>query len=68
MATDLCRGSTLPTDAQVAAITAIGPPHSGRPRRFARRQLGFGAAAVTVRVVEPPLGEVAKVDFGLFGL
>jgi len=34
---------------------------------LAQRQLGFGAAA-TVRVVEPPPGEMAEVDFGLLGL
>jgi len=32
VAPGLCRGSTLPTDAQVAAIiAAIRPPHIGRP-------------------------------------
>lgn len=38
MATGLCRGSTLPTDAQVAAIiAAIRPPHIGRPATLAER-------------------------------
>jgi hypothetical protein len=38
VATDLCRGSTLPTDAQVAAIiAAIRPPHIGRPAALAER-------------------------------
>lgn len=36
--------------------------------RFAQTHLGFGAPAVTVRVAEPPPGEVAEVDFGLLGL
>jgi len=115
VATGLCRGSTLPTDAQVAAIiAAIRPPHIGRPaalaerltaqraqvegwlaeglrltkihrrlaaqgvripslHRFAQRQLGFGAAAVTVsssatrrggRGRFRPVGTVARSDDG----
>jgi len=38
VATGLCRGSTLSTDAQVAAIiAAIRPPHIGRPAALAER-------------------------------
>jgi len=36
--------------------------------RFAQQQLGFGTPAVTVRVAEPPPGEVAEIDFGLLGV
>lgn len=36
--------------------------------RFAQAHLGFGTPTVTVRVAEPPPGEVAEVDFGLLGL
>jgi transposase len=36
--------------------------------RFARAQCDFGAAAVTVRVADPPAGEAAEIDFGLLGL
>ena len=49
------------------AAQGVRIPYSSL-HRFAQRQLGFGAAAVTVRVVEPPPGEVAEVDFGLLGL
>jgi hypothetical protein len=38
VAAGLCQGSTLPTDAQVAAIiAAIRPPHIGRPATLAER-------------------------------
>jgi hypothetical protein len=38
VAPGLCRRSTLPTDAQVAAIiAAIRPPHIGRPAALAER-------------------------------
>jgi hypothetical protein len=36
--------------------------------RFARAACDFGAPAMTVRVAEPPPGEVAEVDFGMLGL
>jgi transposase len=36
--------------------------------RFARAACDFGAPAMTVRVAEPPPGEVAEVDFGVLGL
>ncbi len=36
--------------------------------RFARAVCDFGAPAVTVRVADPPPGEVAEVDFGVLGL
>ena len=36
--------------------------------RFARTQCDFGGSVVTVRVAEPPPGEVAEIDFGLLGL
>jgi len=36
--------------------------------RFARAQCAFRPAAVTVRVADPPPGEVAEADFGLLGL
>jgi transposase len=36
--------------------------------RFARAACDFGARAMTVRVAEPPPGEVAEVDFGVLGL
>lgn len=35
--------------------------------RFAQIHCGFGAAAVTVRVADPPPGEAAEVDFGVLG-
>jgi hypothetical protein len=35
--------------------------------RFAQAQLGFGTPAITVRVAEPPAGEVAEADFGVLG-
>ncbi len=49
------------------AAQSLRIPYSSL-HRFAQRQLGLGTAAVTARVVEPPPGEVAGVDFGLFGL
>jgi hypothetical protein len=49
------------------AAQGVRIPYSSL-HRFAQRQLGLGTAAVTARVVEPPPGEVAEVDFGLFGL
>jgi transposase len=36
--------------------------------RFAQAHLGFGAPTVTVRVADPPPGEVAEIDFGRLGL
>jgi transposase len=36
--------------------------------RFARTACDFGAPAITVRVADPPPGEVAEVDFGVLGL
>jgi len=36
--------------------------------RFARAACDFGAPAVTVRVADPPPGEVAEADFGVLGL
>jgi transposase len=36
--------------------------------RFAQTACGFGTPAVTVRVADPPPGEVAEVDFGVLGL
>jgi RHS repeat-associated protein len=36
--------------------------------RFARAHCDFGHPTVTVRVVEPPPGELAEIDFGLLGL
>ena len=36
--------------------------------RFARATCDFGTPAVTVRVADPPPGEVAEVDFGVLGL
>lgn len=35
--------------------------------RFARRHCGFTPGAVTVRVAEPPPGELAEIDFGMLG-
>jgi len=49
------------------AAQGVRIPYSSL-HRFARRQWGLGTAAMTARVVEPPSGEVAEVDFGLFGL
>jgi hypothetical protein len=48
------------------AAQGVRIPYSSL-HRFARRQWGLGAAT-TARVVEPPPGEVAEVDFGRFGL
>ena len=62
------RGLRLPaTIYRRLAAQGVRIPYSSL-HRFAQRQLGFGAAAVTVRVVEPPAGELAEVDFGLLGL
>jgi transposase len=36
--------------------------------RFARAHCDFGHPTVTVRVAEPPPGELAEMDFGLLGL
>jgi hypothetical protein len=49
------------------AAQGVRIPHSSL-HRFARHQWGLGTAAMTARVVEPLSGEVAEVDFGLFGL
>jgi len=35
--------------------------------RFAHTACGFGTPAVTVRLADPPPGEVAEVDFGILG-
>jgi transposase len=35
--------------------------------RFARTTCDFGTPAITVRVADPPPGEVAEADFGLLG-
>ncbi len=35
--------------------------------RFAQAACGFGAPTVTVRLADPPPGEVAEVDFGVLG-
>ena len=35
--------------------------------RFARRACDFGTPTVTVRVADPPPGEVAETDFGVLG-
>ena len=35
--------------------------------RFARATCDFGTPAITVRVADPPPGEVAETDFGLLG-
>lgn len=43
------------------AAQGVRVPYSSL-HRFAQRQLGFGAAAVTVRVVEPPPGEWPTVS------
>jgi transposase len=48
-------------------LQGVGVPYSSL-HRFAQAALGFGAPAVTVRVAEPPPGEVAEVDFGRLGL
>lgn len=37
-------------------------------RRFATKELGFGARKVTVRVADAPPGEEAQLDFGKMGL
>jgi transposase len=36
--------------------------------RFARSACDFGAPVITVRVADPPPGEVAEIDFGVLGL
>ncbi len=36
--------------------------------RFAQAHCDFGTPHITVRVVEPPPGEAAEVDFGILGL
>jgi transposase len=67
IATWLAEGLRLTKIHRRLRTQGVTVPYSSL-HRFAQAQLDFGSPTMTVRVAEPPPGEVAEVDFGLLGL